>query len=308
MAVPDTPRERARGHLALVVTQVCFGLFPLFGLTAMREFEPFAVAAWRMGFGGVVLMAIAVAVHRRRVWVGWRELPRFLLLSFLGVMLNQALFVQGLSRSTSTNAGLVMCLIPVFTFILAAVFRMEVLQPVRVFGVLLSLAGGVVWFRAEDPQLVDQYLVGNLLMATNALSYAGYLVLSKPVALRHPPLVILGWVYFLSLVCLPFFLSEVSLVPDGVSTRGWLSLAAVLAFPTFLGYLLNLFALERLRASTAAIYIYLQPLIAATAGAVLLGERLTPAVGAAAGLIFVGIWLVARRPRVRGVPAASAGR
>lgn len=308
MAVPDTPRERARGHIALVVTQVCFGLFPLFGLTAMHEFEPFVVAAWRMGFGGVVLMGIALLVHGKRVWVGWRELPHMLLLSFLGVMLNQALFVQGLSRSTSTNAGLVMCLIPVFTFVLAALLRVEALQPVRVVGVLLSLAGGAVWFAAEDPQLVDQYLVGNVLMATNALSYAGYLVLSKPVALRHPPLVILGWVYFLSLVCLPYFMSEVSLVPEGVSARGWASLAAVLAFPTCLGYLLNLFALERLRASTAAIYIYLQPLIAATAGALVLDEHLTPAVGAAAVLIFVGIRLVARRPRPAGVPAASAGR
>ena len=302
MAAPDTPRERLRGHLALVVVQFCFGLFPLFGLTAMTEFAPFALAGWRMLFGGVVLMGIALLVHGRRVWVGWRELPMMLVLSFLGVMLNQALFVQGLSRSTSTNAGLVMCLIPVFTFVLAALARQEVLRPLRVFGVLLSLAGGLVWFRAEDPQLVDQYLVGNLLMAANALSYAGYLVLSKRVAYRHPPLVILGWIYALSLLAMPVLVRDVSLVPAGISAKGWWSLAAVLAFPTCLGYLLNLFAIGRLRASTTAIYIYLQPLIAATAGALVLGEVLTPAVGGAAVLIFAGIWLVARRPRPGATP------
>lgn len=301
MPSQDTPKERLRGHLALVVVQFCFGLFPLFGLTAMREFAPLSVAGWRMLFGAAALMGLAVLKYRRRVWVGWRELPIMFALSLLGVVLNQALFVQGLARSTSTNAGLVMCLIPVFTFVLAALARQERLVPLRTFGVALSLAGGLLWFNAEDPQLVSKYATGNLMMATNALCYAGYIVLSKPVARRHPPLVILGWIYGLSLLSVPVLVRGVELVPADVSSSGWRSLAAVLIFPTFLGYLLNLFALERLRASTTTIYIYLQPLIAATAGWWLLGEHLTPAIGGAAACIFVGIRLVARRPG----PAAS---
>ncbi|MCA8979250.1 MAG: DMT family transporter [Planctomycetes bacterium] len=309
MPSPDTPSERLRGHLALVVVQFCFGLFPLFGLTAMHEFAPLSVASWRMLFGAATLMGLAVLKYRGRAWVGWRELPTMFVLSLLGVVLNQAFFVQGLARSTSTNAGLVMCLIPVFTFVLAALLRQERLAPLRTLGVALSLAGGLLWFNAEDPQLVDEYATGNLLMAINALFYSGYIVLSKPVASRHPPLVILGWVYGLSLLSVPILAHGVELVPDDVSAAGWRSLAAVLVFPTFLGYLLNLYALERLRASTTTIYIYLQPLIAATAGWWLLGEHLTPAVGGAAAFIFVGIRLVARRPRrAASLPQGTASR
>lgn len=293
----DTPKERLHGHLALVVVQFCFGLFPLFGKLAMREFAPLSVAGWRMLFGAGTLMGLALIVHRRRAWVGWRELPTMFALSLLGVIMNQVLFVQGLARSTSTNAGLVMCLIPVFTFVLAALARQERLALSRSFGVALSLCGGLLWFSAEDPQLVSQYSAGNLMMAANALCYAGFIVMSKPVSRRHPPLVILGWVYAMSLLSVPFVVHGVDFVPAGVTAAGWRSLAAVLLFPTLLGYLLNLYALERLRASTTAIYIYLQPLIAATAGWYLLGEHPTPAVAGAAACIFVGIWLVARRPR-----------
>ena len=310
MAVLDSPRERTRGHLALVVVQFCFGLFPMMGRVAMEDFAPFSIASWRVLFGGTVLLVLGLVVHGRRMWVGWRELPMLFVLALLGVMLNQALFLEGLARSTSTNAGLVMCLIPVFTFVLAALLRQETLKPLRIFGVLLSLTGGLVWFRAEDPELVDQYLLGNLMMAGNAFCYAGYLVLSKPVARRHPPLVILGWIYVLSLVSLPLLMRDAPLVPPEVGSNTALALLAILAFPTFLGYLLNLFALERLRASTTAIYIYLQPLVAATAGFLVLDERPTPATGAAAALIFSGIWLVARRPRAKGraLPEASASR
>ena len=49
-------------------------------------------------------------------------------------------------------------------------------------------------------------------------------------------------------------------------------------------------------ASTAAIYIYVQPLIAAAAGTLFRGEELTPVFLGAAALIFAGIWLVSRRP------------
>ena len=61
--------------------------------------------------------------------------------------------------------------------------------------------------------------------------------------------------------------------------------------------------------SLGADYIYLQPLIAATAGWWLLGEHLTPAVGGAAAFIFVGIRLVARRPRrAATLPQGTASR
>ena len=82
-------------------------------------------------------------------------------------------------------------------------------------------------------------------------------------------------------------------------------LAFILVFPTSLAYFLNAFALSRLRASTTAMYVYVQPLITGVAGAVLLGEELTRGLLLSAGLVFAGIWLVARRPS--GARPAPAG-
>lgn len=292
----DEPAQRLRAHGALLVVQVCFGLFPLFGTWSLRELSPWALACWRVGAGALLISALALALHGRAFWPARADLPRLVLCSVLGVAANQVLFLAGLERSSATHAGLVMCLIPAFTFLVAVLLRQERMQVRRALGVATALVAALGWYLWEEPVEVGRHVAGDLLMVANTLCYAFYLVLSRPLVRRMPPLVVLAWMYGVSALALPLALPFVELLPAGLSHRALASLAYVIVFPTFLAYLLNLYALARVRASTTAVYVYIQPLIAATSGALLLGERITPVLGLAAAGIFVGIWLVARRP------------
>ena len=91
-------------------------------------------------------------------------------------------------------------------------------------------------------------------------------------------------------------------IRDRASSAAWGSLVFILVFPTSIAYLLNAWALARLRASTTAMYIYAQPLVTAAVSRIVLGEKLSRATILAGGFIFCGIWLVARR---RGASAAA---
>jgi hypothetical protein len=118
-------------------------------------------------------------------------------------------------------------------------------------------------------------------MVANALCYSAYLIVSKPLARRYPPLVVIAW--------------REALAPAPGNPAVWWALAYIIVFPTVVAYLLNMYALARVRASTTAVYVYAQPLITGLASWLAFGE--TPSGGmllAAAGL-FLGIWLVARR-------------
>ncbi len=301
-ASPAPPRgDRAvrTGLLALTAVQLCFGLFPVFGALAMDRvtgFSPFAVATWRIGVGAVVLMAIAALVYGRRALPSLRDLPTLLGFAVLGIVLNQGLFLEGLQRSTPMNAGLVICLIPVFTYSVAVVLGKEALGGLRVLGVAVALTGAIPLFFSSGGDLSSKHAFGNLLMAGNALCYAIYLVLSKPLLRRMPPLVLVAWIYALSVPFLPFFFVGESLVPEGASQGAWLSLAYVLVFPTILAYALNSFALARVEASTTAFFVFAQPIITALAAAALLSERPTPELGIAALGLFTGMALVVKRP------------
>ena len=291
-----TPRQYP-AHLALIAAQVSFGLFPVFGTLIFRPggLTPLGVAVWRLGAGAVVLLVLAVAFHGRRVIPARSDLGRFALAAWLGVGLNQAFFLEGLARSTPINATLVMCLIPVFTFGIAAVVRQEPFSGRRLAGVLIALAG-LLPLLFEHGLHLGRYGLGNLLMTGNALCYSAYLVVAKPLAPRYPPLVVIAWAYVLSLPLVPYFAwGGERLLPATGNAGAWWALAYIVAFPTVIAYLLNMFALGRVRASTAAVYVYAQPLVAVFASRLVFGESISGAMVLAAAGLFVGVWMVTRQ-------------
>jgi drug/metabolite transporter (DMT)-like permease len=263
-------------HFALAVAQISFGLIPIFGLIAFRPggFSPIGVGAWRITAGAAILLPLAFIVHGRAAIPARRDLARFTIAAALGVALNQWLYLEGLSRSTPINAALMMCLIPVFTIALATVAGIERLHVARVVGVIIALLGTV---------------------ACNALLYSGFLIVGKPLAQRYPPLVMIAWAYTLSLPFVPVFAIGQRIFPDPGHAAAWWSLAFIIVFPTVISYLCNAYALARVRASTTAIYVYVQPFIAALSSWVAFRERLTPVMSVAAVAMFVGVWLVSRR-------------
>jgi len=299
--------SRTSGHVALGVVQICFASFPIAGKLVFRDgaFTPFSLSAWRIGFGAASLLVAALSVHGRAAIPKARDLPMLALCSFLGVTANMALYLEGLSRSTATNAGLMMCLIPVFTFVVAAAFRYERFHASRALGVLVALAGAAMLQCAGGPELGPEHALGNLLMVMNTFSYAVYLVISRPLLSRYPSMVLIAWVFVLAVPFAPFLARGERLVPDAPAATWW-GLAFILVFCTSVPYLLNAFALARLRASTTATYVYAQPLITGIGGRIVLGERATGGTFLSAACVFLGIWLVARgRERPAAAPAEA---
>jgi drug/metabolite transporter (DMT)-like permease len=293
---PD--RRIVLGHGALAAVQVCFGLFPVIGTLAFGPggLSPLAVGAWRIVVGSLALGALARIRFGPRVWPKARDIPLFFVCAMLGVALNQGLFLVGLSRSTPMNAGLVMSLIPVFTFGIAALARQERFAVTRALGIVIALVGIVPLLTADGLSGLGAYGVGNLLMVANALCYSGFLVLTKVLTRRYPTLVIAAWAYVFSMIAVPFLFYGQGFLPAPWATAAWWSLAYILVIPTVLAYLLNLFALARVRASTVAVYVYAQPIISGLASWLVFGEQPTAAMLVAAPTLFVGIWLVGRRP------------
>jgi len=118
--------SRARvieGYVALVVVQFCFGLFPIFVHFAVyggEGFSPRVLAFWRILVGALVFGGSAAVLHGRRFLLQRRDVPLFVLASFLGIAANQLLALEGVARSSATAAGTLMTLIPVFTYAIAS--------------------------------------------------------------------------------------------------------------------------------------------------------------------------------------------
>jgi len=305
-------RRRAEGLLALIGVQLCFGLSPLFAKWAVDPaggFAPRALAAWRILFGAAALGALVAWRHRAQLVPPRGDRRRLAWCAFLGIVGNMWGYLEGVQRTSATHAGLLVVQIPVFTYAIACLSGHE--RPVarRVLGIGLALVGAVLLVLESGASGGTSGLLGNGLILANCLAYSGYLVVARGILGRFPTLVVLAWIFFFSLPAVPLLFLGVPVWPAEPSTRCLGSLAYTLVFGTFLAYLGNAFALARVSASTVAVFIFLQPLVAGAAGAVALGERPTGAEVLAGLALLGGIVLVAlARPAAAGDTSGSIQR
>lgn len=307
-----SPAERLRrrqGTIALVGVQVLFGLFAVFVKLAGdggRGFTPRAMVSWRIAFAALVLGALAFAREGRRAWPRAADLPRLAACALCGIVCNQLLAIEGVVRTSVVDAALLMVLIPVFTYALAVLARQERFLWGRALGIALALAGAVLLALAGGAPraAAPERALGNALIVLNCLSYAAYLVMARPLLARYAPTTVIAWVFLLSAAAVPLVARGQPLVPR-VPAATWGALAYLLVGATVLAYLVNTYALARVSASTTAVFITLQPLVAGLGGWIAFRERPGLAALAAGALLFAGIRLVTRTPSLRRRDAPS---
>ncbi|MGH9366066.1 MAG: DMT family transporter [Thermoanaerobaculia bacterium] len=278
-----------RVHLALLSAQSGFALFPIFGKLALATIPAMVLAAVR-----VVAASLLLGLFRRMSRgesIAPEDRKRILLFALLGVSFNQVLFILGLSLTTAINTTMLMAMIPVYTLLVAVLLRHERMTVRAGAAVLLAGAGALLLLEAESFDWGNEHFRGNLMLIGNGLSYAFYLVLSRPILARYRVLPVVSGVFTFG--ALPIVLAALPALsrfsPERVAPVGWASLGAVIVFSTVLPYLWNSWALARTHASRVAFYIFVQPLIASALAVALLGERLTLRTAMAALLILSGL-------------------
>lgn len=282
---------RWKVYAALVMVQVFFGIHYFATKILLESISPRAWAAMRVMGAAALLMAWNLLVVRGRR-PNRRQFGTLLVFAVFGVILNQILFVEGLSRTTPSHSAIINSLIPVLTLSFALVLRRETWTRRRLLSILLSFSSVLVLLRVDDLRFSEPWVVGDLLTLANATSFSFFLVISKRYLERNDALVTTAWMMLLGAVGITLIGSGPLQQVDLTRFRWdfWLLAAYIIVFATALTYLMNSYALQRVESSTVALFIYLQAPIATFLSVSFLGEPLTPRFLLAAAGIFVGVF------------------
>ena len=229
----------------------------------------------------------------------WGDARHFIIAGLFGFFLLQITYVLGAQRTLAANAGIITLSIPVLVAITASFMLKEKLNPVRVFGFALALAG-VLLASVSDVQgasFRSQYLLGNTLFLMACAGSAFYNTYCKLlVDKKYTELEILVYTSIVaSLASIPLFiwvepLSLASLWElDRVTLWGVLELAV---FVYGCSMLLFFFILKRLDVTQATISNYVLPFFIGVLAVVVLKESITPAMMAGGGIILVSTIVV----------------
>ena len=227
--------------------------------------------------------------------------------SLLGVVLNQLLYVKGLSLTTAINATLLSTTIPVFTLAISIALGYDRLSIRHVLGIALAAAGVIYLVDPWRGNFAAQTTFGNILIVTNSFCYGAYIAISRDLFRRYGALNVITWIFLIgAVVTLPIAGYTWSVAGLGAISKGvWLSIAYIILVPTVGAYYLNSWAITRVSPSVVAIYIYLQPLLAFGLAPMILGESWNSRTIVACVLIFAGVAVVTVRAHSRAVEEVS---
>lgn len=303
MSPRDEPRPRdAVVHASLVAVQVAFATLSVVGRVVLREVPPMAFASLRLVFAALAFAAFSPSSFGSAL--PRRDKAGIAACAALGIYGNQALFLSGLARTTATNATVLVATIPIFAALVAIGLGRDRPRARVLAGIALAFAGIVYLVGVEALELGGAHTLGDLLVTANALIYAIYLVLVRGYVQKHGGLRVVTWGFFCgALFSLPLGLPQLFAAAPSVSASTWAWVGYAILVPTIFTYLTNAWALRWATTSTVAIYIYIQPTIAALLAWRFLGEEPNARLLIAALLVFAGIWVVTRAPA-----AAVAGQ
>lgn len=284
-------------ELILLLANVLYATSYVTTRLVLDTVEPATLALCRLVLGGLILVPVALARHRRDPRP-WRRADRVSIawMGLLGFAAAFALGNWGLAHSTATNAALLITTEPVSLILLSPMWLGEHLSRREKAGAALALAGAAIVVVNGIPGLTRSIVPhwrGDLLLVLSGVAYASYSLLGRSVLARHPAVTVTGWsVVWGAVAMLPLAGIEWAAghrpAWTPVALAGTVYLAVVI---TALGYLAWNYALERVPAPRAAIFLNLQPLVGALLGVGWLGEPLTAFIVAGGLLIVCGVTL-----------------
>lgn len=286
--------KNTKAHLAVLGANIIFGAnYSIVKFITPGYMHPFALNFVRV-VSSILLFWLLWIFDQEKIGIQKKHIPRFIACGVTGVLINQVFFIKGLSLTTSIHSSLLSLCTPIFITIIAAWLIKELLNWFKIIGLALGIGGALLLILLKDNNHTGtNILLGDLFVMINAISYAFYLVMVRPLMLHYSAMHILRWVFTIGgILMIP--ISAPEFLATNWSAFGfsqWMALGFVAIGATFFAYLFNIFGVSKIGASATGSYIYTQPVFAAIIAIIFAGEHFSWIKGFAALLIFSGVYL-----------------
>ncbi|HEU5278246.1 MAG TPA: DMT family transporter [Gaiellaceae bacterium] len=236
-------------------------------------FRPLAYSSVRYACAGLIFAAITLA-WEGSLRIERRSLP-LVVFGTLVLFANQLSFVYALRFTTATTVALLFGTLPIFTALFARGSGVEHLALRFWLAALLSFAG-VALVAVGSGGSLSANLKGDALAVSGAVTWAAYSVAIGPLMRRHSPFR-LSAVFLLAVTPLLALAGSRQLADQSfdLSTLVWVGFAFAVLGPLVITNLLWFTAIDRVGPSRAALFVNLQPFLAAVVALVVLSEPIT---------------------------------
>ncbi|MBM6993839.1 MAG: DMT family transporter [Prevotella sp.] len=284
-----------KAHLSMFTAEAIWGLMAPLGKDAMNNgVDGISMVSFRVAGAAALFWIASLFIKRERVEK--HDILLFAGAALLGIVFNQCLYTIGLSFTSPINSSIVTTSMPIFAMILSFFILREPITVKKASGVLIGCLGAVILIltsmSAANSKVGD--IRGDLMCMGAQLSFALYLSVFNKLIKKYNVVTVNKWMFaWATVFIVPFTFGHVAALPwADIPTKTWLETGYVVAFGTFVSYLLSIIGQHVLRPTVVSVYNYVQPIVSVSVSILTgLGVFTWPQ-GIAIILVFSGVWLV----------------
>jgi drug/metabolite transporter (DMT)-like permease len=293
-------QDKTKAYIAAFLVALIYGLNYTIAKDVMPTYiKPFGLIMVRVVGASILFWIISFWGPKEKIAV--RDWKRMLTCAVFGMGINMLSFFTGLSLSTPVNSSIIITVSPILVFLMSALIVKEKITLIKYFGIALGFSGALtlILFSNETRQDAPNIPLGNILFLVNCLTYGFYLIIVKPLTAKYHPFTIMKWLFLIAVfINFPITISEfIEVEWTSLPFEAIWKLTFVVIATTFLTYLLNIFALKELKASTLSVFIYLQPIIGIAYAIFSGADTLNILKTITTLFIFIGVYLVTKKPK-----------
>jgi drug/metabolite transporter (DMT)-like permease len=235
----------------------------------------FLIGGLRFALASMILLPLVLITERGWPRLGQRDVKVLVLQAFTGIFLFNTLLLYGLTLTSAAESGIVTSTTPAVTAALAVALLREPWTRPRALGIGLAVLGLLaINLAASTAGRGAHPVLGNLLVFGAVVGEGLFVICSRVLSQRLPPLVVAAGISILGLLMfLPFALYDLRHVSLADLAPGqWLAIAYYGVVVTVLAFLLWARGVARVPASAAAVFTGVLPVSAVTLSYLVLGE------------------------------------
>ena len=291
--------NRALALLAAFGATTIYGMNHTIAKVVMPHYVgPFGFIMLRVVGASILFWSVSFIMPKETI--ERKDFFRIAIASLFGMCINMLMFFKGLQLSTPINSGVIVTLTPIIILILSAFFLNEKLTRFKVLGIILGFIGAVLLILYGNSSRVinaPNVSLGNIMLLINATCFGAYLVMVKPLTKKYSTITLMKWMFLLGVIyTFPFTITEfLEISWNTLPFEAIWRIGFVIVGTTFLTYMLNVYALKTLPATTIGAFTYLQPIITIVYAVITGNDFLDSIKILACILVFTGVYLASKK-------------
>ena len=280
----------------LIVIALTWGSSFILIKKSLLEFSPYQIGAIRVGVSGLLLIFIGMPALRK---LPKKSLFWVILTGFFGNFFPMFLFPLAQTQVSSSLAGILDSLVPVFVLLLGFIFFGIKSQKIQMIGALLGFLGAAALMGTSGNPGENSNWTYALLVVLATASYALAALIIKEKLQDVPSLQLSGSVFTIWMIpsfiilLLSGFFNDFHGSSQQIEALGYLSILTILG--TAIAIILYYRLIQNTSAVFASTVTYLLPIIAVIWG-ILDGEAFSLWYVIGGVMILIGIYLIQEKP------------